>query len=242
MKNVDFGFCISRPFISRHFSLSCYNIQIRKRGDQKLDDHFKIRLAVSFAKCRWGLFSPCQKSRPRSVRSNLAVWAWHSNQRGFRRLFRTQTREATWPLFAPWYGQGSGAHPTGHRRLWADPHLRRLWCGRDDIGLHYEGNLGADGCRGASLPTQPLHRRLWSQWECLQLLYRAARHFPDCHGGQWGRGQSSHCHGPGHGSWCYRDGSPLYARGFTGCICDHSSGASRCGLSLPLSSRMWCGL
>ena len=35
--------------------------------------------------------------------------------------------------------------------------------GRDDLGLHYEGNLGADGGRGASLPTQPLYRRLWSQ-------------------------------------------------------------------------------
>ena len=35
--------------------------------------------------------------------------------------------------------------------------------GRDDLGLYYEGNLGADGGRGASLPTQPLYRRLWSQ-------------------------------------------------------------------------------
>ena len=34
---------------------------------------------------------------------------------------------------------------------------------RADLGLYYEGNLGADGSRGASLPTQPLHRRLWSQ-------------------------------------------------------------------------------
>ena len=41
---------------------------------------------------------------------------------------------------------------------------------------------------------------------------------------------------------CYRDGPPLHARDITGCICDHSSRASRCGLSFPLSSRMWCGL
>ena len=34
------------------------------------------------------------------------------------------------------------------------------------------------------------------------------------HGGQWGRGQSSHCHGPSDGSRCYRDRPPLYARGF----------------------------
>ena len=48
--------------------------------------------------------------------------------------------------------------------------------------------------------------------------------------------------GPGNGSGCHCDGPPLHARRLARCLCDHSSRASRCGLSLPLSSRMWCGL
>ncbi len=119
----------------------------------------------------------------------------------------------------------------GSSKTRADPHLRRLWCGRDDIGLHYEGNLEQMGAEvQVYLPNR--FRRLWSQWECSQLLYRVAS--IDCHSGQCGQAVKA---------WAMeliRDDHHSMPEVFTGCICDHSSGASRC--DYPFHYLAGCGV
>ncbi len=116
----------------------------------------------------------------------------------------------------------------------------RLWCGRGDIGLHYEETRSRWVQRCSLYPTAsqaamvPIRVSTTTRPEQQGIS-------PDCLVVNGVAGNKPlPCNGPSDGSWCYRDGSPLMPEVLPDAY-DHSSGASRCGLSLPLFSRMWCG-
>ncbi len=149
-ENVDFGFLHKSTFISRHFWLSTYNNCDKKRGDQKLDDHFKIRLAkLGFAKCRWDFLAFAKKAGL-SVCKILLYEAWHSNQEDLED-FRTQAEKLHDP-YLPMIWTRQWAHPTAiedYERSSSTEHYdRRGW-----ISAYYEGKPWSRWSRGASLPT-----------------------------------------------------------------------------------------
>ena len=188
-------------------------------------------------------FSPCQKSRPGSIRSNLCCMSVvFRPKRGFRRLLEPKLEKLHDPYLL-------------HDMDKAVGRIRRAIEDYEQILIY--GDYDADGMTSASIMKETLEQmgaevqvyppnRFTDGYGPNESVYK---YFieqqgisPDCHGGQWVAGNQAIAMAQAMGSRCYRNRPPLYARGFAGCICDHSSGASRCGLSLPLSSRMWCGL